>query len=482
METSEPHTSSLSPSGTLPQPVATTPPPPQVAKPRKHRRVLPDLYRDAQSVLPHEDLENYTAGGFHPVNLGDTFQGGRYTIRHKLGYGGYSTAWLAYDKDAMRWVSIKVKSAAASTEDLDQDREISALKQLERRYIELAHRGTMPFARLLDCFHHTGPNGTHNCLVTELLGPSVADVLECYEYQERTFRPDTVLRASCQLLDDLIFFHQAGFVHGDVSIGNVAFTCGFEDEEELFYEMGDPVTAEYTSDQIPWSPELPKHLVQYTLWPGWYEPDEEDLRLIDLGEAFPVDDRVTEIAQPGDVRSPETFFIGSFDYRHDLWRAGCVIYSLYFQKNPFVAGWRDDSLFIIRLVRQLGPLPESWKTRWDELKGQCKDFEEYEIELTREPLRNMFKPIIETFEPRRNGIISWCSNEDHENAYSKDEFTEHDFAALDSLFWVIEGLLQFHPDERISLQEAVSHIRSKWTDYRRESKIEVRAAKYRLSQ
>lgn len=64
------------------------------------QRVLPNLYHDAQTILPHEDLERYKPGGFHPVNLGDTFQRGRYTIRHKLGYGGFSTVWLAYDQDA----------------------------------------------------------------------------------------------------------------------------------------------------------------------------------------------------------------------------------------------------------------------------------------------------------------------------------------------------------------------------------------------
>lgn len=37
-------------------------------------------YDDGELVMPYEDLDKYTAGGFHPVNLGDTFQGGRYTL------------------------------------------------------------------------------------------------------------------------------------------------------------------------------------------------------------------------------------------------------------------------------------------------------------------------------------------------------------------------------------------------------------------
>lgn len=128
----------------------------------------------------------------------------------------YSTSLISH-MSLRQWVSIKVKSAAVSTEDLDQDPEISILKQLERCYAESAQREPMPSVRLLDCFHHTGPNGTHNCLVMELLGPSLSDVLECYQYRQETFRPDTVLRASCQLLDALAFFHQAGFAHGGMT-------------------------------------------------------------------------------------------------------------------------------------------------------------------------------------------------------------------------------------------------------------------------
>ncbi|KAI1252328.1 hypothetical protein MGN70_006903 [Eutypa lata] len=421
------------------------------------QRVLPNLYHDAQTILPHEDLERYKPGGFHPVNLGDTFQRGRYTIRHKLGYGGFSTVWLAYDQDAPQWASIKVKSAAVSTEDLDQDPEISILKQLERRYAESSQREPMPSVRLLDCFHHTGPNGTHNCLVMELLGPSLSDVLECYDYREETFRPDTVLRASCQLLDALAFFHQEGFAHGDVSSANVAFTCknAMKSEEDLFDTIGDPVTAAYTNTEIPWSPELPKHLVQYTVWPGWYEASDEDLRLLDLGLAFPVGNTVTGIAQPWDLRSPETFFIGSFDYRHDLWRAGCVIYSLYYQKQPFISFGGKDVWFIRKLVTKLGPLPDNWQNRWEDIQRQSQYAQNDDPE-----------PIVETFEPRRNAIISSCNDDDGD--YEKDEYTEHDCAGLDSLLWVLKGLLQYQPDKRLSLQEATSHIRLKWTDYRRE--------------
>ena len=54
---------------------------------------------DQSLTLPtsEEQLEHYTPGGYHPTNLGDTFND-RYVVVRKLGWGGYSTVWLAEDQ------------------------------------------------------------------------------------------------------------------------------------------------------------------------------------------------------------------------------------------------------------------------------------------------------------------------------------------------------------------------------------------------
>jgi hypothetical protein len=42
-------------------------------------------------------LEKYRPGGYHPVKPGDAFDGGRFSVVRKLGWGQYSTVWLAKD-------------------------------------------------------------------------------------------------------------------------------------------------------------------------------------------------------------------------------------------------------------------------------------------------------------------------------------------------------------------------------------------------
>ena len=44
-----------------------------------------------------EGVDSYRKGGYHAVRVGDQFTGGRYIAQRKLGWGNFSTVWLAYD-------------------------------------------------------------------------------------------------------------------------------------------------------------------------------------------------------------------------------------------------------------------------------------------------------------------------------------------------------------------------------------------------
>ena len=44
-----------------------------------------------------EGAEDYRRGGYHAVRIGDTFKNGTYVVQSKLGWGHFSTVWLAWD-------------------------------------------------------------------------------------------------------------------------------------------------------------------------------------------------------------------------------------------------------------------------------------------------------------------------------------------------------------------------------------------------
>ena len=67
--------------------------------------------------------------------------------------------------------------------------------------------------RMLDHFQLDGPNGTHNCLVLELLGPSVPDVLDARFRGERL--PAKLAKTIAkQTLLGLDYLHQQKIGHG----------------------------------------------------------------------------------------------------------------------------------------------------------------------------------------------------------------------------------------------------------------------------
>ncbi|KFX92765.1 hypothetical protein V490_05191 [Pseudogymnoascus sp. VKM F-3557] len=291
--------------------------------------------------------------------------------------------------DQAQWVSIKIKKARASTDEVDNDPEIKVMRELEKYYAESPQDRPRRFVHILDWFHHEGPNGIHNCLVTELLGPSISAILTSCNEMDDFLAPDTILRASRQVLEGIEFAHQAGFVHGDISLINVAFTCNqaFTDEEALLDTLGSqPVTAKYIGKDQPRSPHLPQQIVKTASWKMWYDCPSEHIRILDWGAAFPISDKVT----------------GSFDYRHDLWKAGCVIFTLFYQAWPFFhGGFHPNNFYIRTLVEKLGPLPPAWDSQWDEMIAGDKKLQDE---------KNSGRPqlITDTFEPRRQAIMQQC--------------------------------------------------------------------------
>lgn len=69
--------------------------------------VLPREEHDYNWIDGVERLEKYKPGGYHPVMIGDILHG-RYRIVDKLGYGGYSTIWLARDAHLEQYVAVKI--------------------------------------------------------------------------------------------------------------------------------------------------------------------------------------------------------------------------------------------------------------------------------------------------------------------------------------------------------------------------------------
>lgn len=194
--------------------------------------------------------------------------------------------------------------------------------------------------QMLDSFLHECPHGVNQCLVFELLGPSVNTVLWDYCVNDDKHEPETVLPMSTQLLKAVQFIHRAWMclliasnysthVASDISGPNIAFTCSHlstATEEEIFSVIGYPEIEPLARvDGTPLKNGLPTQLVRAAEWVDWIDEDDEEIRLLDIGESFVQGHEPSQLAQPGPLKVPETIFMERFDYRVDLWRTGCMV-------------------------------------------------------------------------------------------------------------------------------------------------------------
>ncbi|XP_064556317.1 SRSF protein kinase 3-like [Drosophila montana] len=163
----------------------------------------------------NESPSDYRPGGYHPVNVGDAFHQ-RYFAISKLGWGHYSTVWLCYDTQRNRYCAVKlVKSALLYAESARH--EIRLLRHI-------AQLGWHPLrerlVNLTDNFSTSGINGTHQCLVFDVLGDNMLMLIQRSGYQGLPLY--NVKQIAYQVLQGLYLLHDQGnLIHTDLKPENV---------------------------------------------------------------------------------------------------------------------------------------------------------------------------------------------------------------------------------------------------------------------
>ncbi|KAJ5577308.1 hypothetical protein N7535_004234 [Penicillium sp. DV-2018c] len=187
--------------------------------------------------------------------IGDVLRN-RYYIVDKLGYGGYSTVWLARDTCSKRYVAVKVGIADAPS------RETKTLQALARHHASsYEHPGHDAIPLPLDEFEISGPNGTHQCYTMPPARCNLRDVSFCHLF------PLEVTRAlSYHLTLALAYTHSQSYVHGDVHLRNILVKLPSSFDQlsiEQFYKTyGEPDTIQITQrDGKPLPPNIPARAV-----------------------------------------------------------------------------------------------------------------------------------------------------------------------------------------------------------------------------
>lgn len=105
------------------------------------------------------------------------------------------------------WVALKILEANATHREMSN----FDLFSKQTNYDPSSYH----VVQALDIFFHKGPNGSHQCFILELLGPTLHHMLRKHLYQGGPWLSlSTIRRISGQLMKAVKFIHEVGTKHG----------------------------------------------------------------------------------------------------------------------------------------------------------------------------------------------------------------------------------------------------------------------------
>ncbi|EEP79848.1 predicted protein [Uncinocarpus reesii 1704] len=289
-----------------------------------------DVYERAEPWERYR--KNNNSRVFYPIRIGEVLNQ-RYRVEHKLGYGGFSTVWMAHDLLKKTDVALKIMCAGDFGEH-----EFLMQEKILQNVQDTSHLVTY-----LATFCLCGDGCNHRVLVFPLRGPAV----DLYASRKPMASRMSAARQLLMALDSL---HKAGIVHRDLNSRNCMW--GIKPLDRLsrgdkYKKIGRPLKQAITHIPDLWKPgEL---VVPLTV------PEElrtEMFYLGDFGQATQIGSEAPVGSPPVAYCSPERIHNKAPTPACDMWSYMCIFMKLYFGFVPFHAYWEGG--VITSIVRPGG--------------------------------------------------------------------------------------------------------------------------------
>ncbi|TFK47447.1 kinase-like protein [Heliocybe sulcata] len=285
---------------------------------------------DTVIIFPEEPIGISAEDGFGHLELtiGDELgDRGEYKLARKLGYGRYSTVWLARPTrgrtkgDSPYFTAMKVLSQHATGRLGSHSDELRVLQRISNP--TTSHKGKDFCTTLWDAFV---VDGSHQALVLDLMAGDVKALRFMYKNGVMPLAMTKTIIG--QMLVALQYLHdECRVVHADLRPENILIANPYPHvklKQMLALEKPEyspPMTVFGREVQ----PIVSKPLLSAPLFPFFQLAEHQWLfRLGDFGEAQFIDDKVTDCTMPDGLRAPEVIMGHPWDEKIDIWALGCL--------------------------------------------------------------------------------------------------------------------------------------------------------------
>ncbi|RDX63201.1 hypothetical protein CR513_58397, partial [Mucuna pruriens] len=396
-----------------------------------------------------EGFDSYRKGGYHAVRVADQFAGGRYIAQRKLGWGQFSTVWLAYDTTTSAYVALKIQKSAAqfvqaALHEIDVLSSLGDGVDINSKFV----------VQLIDHFKHAGPNGQHLCMVLEFLGDSL---LRLIKYNRYKGIPIKKVREICKCtLMGLDYLHREhGIIHTDLKPENILLVSTIDPAKDPVRSGLSPILERPEGSINGGATSLIEKKLKRrarravakisgrsSSLGGVEAPKSErnidgiDVRckVVDFGNACWADKQFAEEIQTRQYRAPEVILQSGYSFSVDMWSFACIAFELATGDMLFTPkvgqGFSEDEDHLALMMELLGKMPRKIATAG----AKSKDFFDRHGDLKR--IRRL------KFWPLSKLLIE---------RYKFAESDAHEFSEF------ILPLLDFTPEKRPTAQQCLQH-------------------------